>query len=773
MPLHEYLEEKRRRNIAQLNASGACHICGSTCRNTRGFRHFLDHESTAAVETTDTKSGGADTGAAVDGGNYSENSIVPPPNIAAMRMCACFGQSTDDPDYWPYSLRVCEKCIEDDAGIGRIRSCGVCGTVACDENCGAELLECTDCAEWNNAGCLECRKMGDFSEMKIFRKGGGGWGDGAAAADGGTNNSEEERPMRITRICAKCLDMSTPWVKYDFVCRKFRCETRLVPSDIAERKRFCTFGTSPLNILPGDSLVAVVDFLSGSDLKNLFLTCSAMCTVAERVAKEKVERVNASYPTGPIVVTKRKDGFGQLKNWTYFEGSNDFGLRAPDDEKAWVGVYHYLEKITKDMFYFGFQTGGQAADAEAVERFLNGNGEKFTFGQAYSKTENDLVPCETSGYSVRGGCVLVTGTGGVTPVPLTLLSNRRLVSGRHRVICRIFSPGSGGARGSRDASNFRLGSIGILRTNQTSLTGEGPTNAWAQRNDITEGWLKEEVVVGMEYNADERTLLVHSNSHLNRASRFSSHQYAIAEAPGDLYIAMELTSKAAAVPQTLLSVREVNEEDWAKFMDHTTDSNHHAIALAAGMANGADIFQPMEAMEVIDMAADENNPIPRLVMRNRRRERQANNNDDSDTDDGDEGLLVRARIEGRGAARVLRVQRMERAMDADEAAPDNDAAVGQVPPVVARQVRRQVMMREASQMRRVVRAVRPAARAAAMPDEMDEVRAELRDAEENVWLMEHSDEETLEFDMDGEVAAGEFVREIELQDGEGNAGNNA
>ena len=33
-----------------------------------------------------------------------------------------------------------------------------------------------------------------------------------------------------------------------------------MPSDIAERKRFCTFGTSPLNLLPGDSLVAVVDF---------------------------------------------------------------------------------------------------------------------------------------------------------------------------------------------------------------------------------------------------------------------------------------------------------------------------------------------------------------------------------------------------------------------------------------------------------------------------------------------------------------------------------
>lgn len=68
--------------------------------------------------------------------------------------------------------------------------------------------------------------------------------------------------------------------------------------------------------------------------------------MAERVAKEKVE-LNEQFPTGPIVITKRKDGHGQNKNWTHFEGKNDFGLRAPDDEKAWVGVYHYLVKVSK------------------------------------------------------------------------------------------------------------------------------------------------------------------------------------------------------------------------------------------------------------------------------------------------------------------------------------------------------------------------------------------------------------------------------------------
>jgi hypothetical protein len=75
--------------------------------------------------------------------------------------------------------------------------------------------------------------------------------------------AQEHQPLavtRMTRICIKCLEQSTPWVKYDFVCRRFRCETKLVPSDIVERKRFRTFGTSPLNLLPEDGLVAIVDF---------------------------------------------------------------------------------------------------------------------------------------------------------------------------------------------------------------------------------------------------------------------------------------------------------------------------------------------------------------------------------------------------------------------------------------------------------------------------------------------------------------------------------
>ena len=84
MPLHEYLEQKRRQNINQLNATGACHICGSACRNSEGFHNAVD------VNT---------------GSYYNEDSMVRPLNIAPMRTCSCFGMSTLDPNYWPYSVR--------------------------------------------------------------------------------------------------------------------------------------------------------------------------------------------------------------------------------------------------------------------------------------------------------------------------------------------------------------------------------------------------------------------------------------------------------------------------------------------------------------------------------------------------------------------------------------------------------------------------------------------------------------------------------------------
>ena len=133
--------------------------------------------------------------------------------------------------------------------------------IACDENCGVELLECTDNGECTNLGCIECRKMSDFSEMEMFNS---------------KNIMSQGNMPRMTRVCISCLEQSTPWMRHDFVCRRFHCETKLVQSDIVEFKRTRTFGSSPMNLLPEDGLVNIVSYLCGSDLTNLYTTCSAM-----------------------------------------------------------------------------------------------------------------------------------------------------------------------------------------------------------------------------------------------------------------------------------------------------------------------------------------------------------------------------------------------------------------------------------------------------------------------------------------------------------------
>ena len=428
-----------------------------------------------------------------------------------------------------------------------------------------------------------------------------------------------------------------------------------------------------------------------------------------------MERVRDQLPTGPIVVGMRKDGLGQVKSWTYFEGKNDYGLRAPDDEKSWVGVLHYIEQITKEIFYFGFH--GADADKEGVGRFLNQDSEdKFAFGQAYSKVESNLVPSpNVVGLSVRGGTVLVTAGGGsdvvVSPSPVVIASSQRMETGMHRVICRLFCPGSGGARGNnRDAQSFKLGSIGILRTNQV---GDGPTNAWVHRQDVMEPWVKEETVFGVEYNADERTLTIHGCSNISRSSRYNSNRYTVVEAPGDLYIAAELTPKACSVAQTLLTVRDCDAEEWEKFVQHTTESN-------SPMRGHADMFDPMDAMEVLNNAQEEmGGPQPlrvrhqifRQAVRNRRRERAAlaNEGDDGNADRGQ----ARAVEGGRQLLRHFLPRRVVVAPQANNAA--GQAQANNVAVAAAGQGRAQVQVRvrvEGEEMppRRVVRAVRPVAR---------------------------------------------------------------
>lgn len=564
MPLHEYEEKKRRQNICALNALGACHICGSTARNNIGFSHCLDHENSSSLTRA----------SAAQHHHYNEmgTSLIPAPQTASMRICACFNQSKSDPDYWPYSLRVCEMCIADDCTTGRIRNCGICGAVACDENCGVEMAECTDNEGWNNMGCLECRRKECFVEIDIFKT-------ATRAPDG-------SYVPRMTRVCVKCLEQCTPWVKYDFTCRLFKCNTRLVPSDVMERKRFRTFGSSPLNLLPEDGLAAIVDFLPNKDLKALYLTNSAMCTISERVAQTRVEGMHHEFPTGPLVLDSRKNPFGGKEQlpWIRCEGTNDFNIRAPEDGKVWVGILRHLEQMTKEAFYFGFQADGGHGDPDAVSRFMQKR-DKFQFCQVYIKDgqleASKIIPRPThpipsvDGISICSSHILITDSS--VKVPFTVASSEDLISGTHRFICRLFCPGSGTKNATRDS----MGSFGILCKGQDE-DGEQEIK-WAKRFDITEGFQKEESVFGLEYNTETSELIAHSS----RMSRYISSEHIVSDAEGDLVFAIELTAKAAGIKDSLMSVRKCDEDEWSSFLEYT--QNGESLPPVPGR-NGADFF---------------------------------------------------------------------------------------------------------------------------------------------------------------------------------------
>ena len=94
--------------------------------------------------------------------------------------------------------------------------------------------------------------MSGFLEIDIFRE----------SADHRGRRGELGGEPWFTRICERCLNVSMPCVKYEFLCRMFRCETRLVPSNFFER--ICNIGMFPLNL---DILVLAVDFMSESDIK--------------------------------------------------------------------------------------------------------------------------------------------------------------------------------------------------------------------------------------------------------------------------------------------------------------------------------------------------------------------------------------------------------------------------------------------------------------------------------------------------------------------------
>lgn len=313
-----------------------------------------------------------------------------------------------------------------------------------------------------------------------------------------------------------------------------------------------------------DGLLAIVDFLSGRDMKHLYLTNSVFCRIAERVARTKVEAVNMEFPTGPI---KIKNDFFREK-MAVAEGRNSFGLRAPEDCKSWVGVFNYLEKFTSDAFYFRFQI--MAGDTEAASRYLQ-SPDKFAFGprfvqgkEADALESSPIHPMEKSfeyRLSVIGGLLHLGGVVCGDHFSRIVAGDKTLDSGVYQIICRFYYPFPCGNR--RGIVDQTIGSFGILcRKYANNLT-------WVHRVPILALYRNDSDIVGLKYDASTRRLSILRFRHGPReGNRMNLTTVTIESVNGELMFAAEVTPKGMEVEQALLSIRECNSEEWEMLCDH-------------------------------------------------------------------------------------------------------------------------------------------------------------------------------------------------------------
>jgi len=532
MPLNEILERRRRQNIAEYQRTLCCHICGSAARNAKGFSHFMDAEN-------------------------NNNEDEGPPKIAEMRMCACF-QRPNDQNHDSVPLRVCEMCIADDALTGRIRCCGLCGIVACDENC-VDLVECTDNEEWNNQGCLECRGFESFNEIEIFRR------------------RRHAECARVNRICTKCLNLFTlvslsGFSNYQFKCRYFKCNRLLVQSDIVELKRFLK--PFPVSMLPEEMLVDIIDFLGAKDLVSTALTCTTLFKKIEKKSKDLVESVQHLLPNGPILTEDCESGITSTNStMVYASGRNSHPLRPPEDGKTWLKILEKVEKMTKDT-YFGFQV--KAGDEGCAMRYLRSK-DRIAFGQTYTTTAAGITPhLPSNDLSITGGQVIVkrfrlpefmlhhreerhAAREGRVSRAIIFSADKMLDAGIHRVIFRYYC----------HCERQSIGKVGILSKSESSAEWVGSVDV---EMSSSMGVINEEVLIGLEYNSNDNKLRVFTVDTEEKTTRESA-EFDIPEEADNMSFAASLSIGSALFGGNQVSIRSCDPGEWDLFMSHNHDNN--------------------------------------------------------------------------------------------------------------------------------------------------------------------------------------------------------
>jgi hypothetical protein len=309
---------------------------------------------------------------------------------------------------------------------------------------------------------------------------------------------------------------------------------------------------------------------------------------------KKIMNVSDTIPTGPIVFESKDFTLAKSIVVMRLGGSNSFGLRAPDDEKSWVGLYYYLEKLIKEMFYFSFLMKGTEADTDVVGRFIyQSRDEKCMVGKTFDGTVKErLIEHPNDGLLVRGGTVLVTGKETIAP-NLVFASSKHLDAGIHRVICRLYC-----TKIAQEHPNLtrplihrfdssRLGSIGIVTSSY--LGGEEPTVKLAKSQDLFKSGKTDEAVFGMTIEYDEDICKLSVLSSTVESNHYSVNDFTVKSNPGDLhYIAVELAATVLNEAHSLLSVRYCDEDEWEKFLNHTNPSSpgFHMVGELEAHING-------------------------------------------------------------------------------------------------------------------------------------------------------------------------------------------
>ena len=297
-------------------------------------------------------------------------------------------------------------------------------------------------------------------------------------------------------------------------------------------------------------------------------------------------------PTGPIVFENKALANGKSEEMMRLEGSNSFGLRAPDDVKAWVGLYHYLEKLTKEMFHFSFLMEKGEVGRDVVGRFIcQSRGEKFTFGKTFNGTVRDklielgddddelfvrwddgLSVRWDDGLSVRGGTVLVRrGMISMIAPNVVFASSKCLDAGIHRVICRLYSPGIAQDSPSlprplhRNQSS-KLGAIGIVSI--SNPMSDEPTIKLSKFEELSKPRKTDEVVFGMTVEYNDKLCKLSMFISTGESGYYTNNHVIKRTSDDHHYIAVELTSTILQEEHSVLGCRYCDEEEWDLFINH-------------------------------------------------------------------------------------------------------------------------------------------------------------------------------------------------------------